>query len=76
MADEKQKTLPGVPEAPPENRTDRAIRAVRDYQAGKATTAFLRSTLIDLPSNSLLFVSLASRVPVATLEKLRALKDD
>lgn len=70
MAEAKQTTIPGVPEVE-QNLTDRAIRAVRDYQAGKATTPFVVDSLAKLPPNSLLFVALATRVPEATLWKLR-----
>lgn len=53
------------------NQTDRAIRAVREYQTGKATTSFVRDSLAALPESSLLYVALATRVPETTLRKLR-----
>lgn len=52
-------------------KTDRAIRALRDYQGGKATAAFVRACLVDLEANQLLWVSLATRIPTGTLEKLK-----
>lgn len=52
------------------NATDRAIRAVRDYQKGAATTGFLVSQLA-LQGVNFQLVSLATRVPVAMLQKLR-----
>lgn len=53
------------------NRTDRAIRALRDYQTGKATTGFMRSQLA-AEGVDMLAVSLGTRVPVSMLEKLKA----
>lgn len=70
-APEKQTTLPGVPELPPESETDRACRAVREFQAGRATTAFVRSSLEKLSPNALLVVSIGTRVPLKQLEALK-----
>lgn len=53
------------------NNTDRAARAVRDYQKGQATTSFMRGQL-SLEGVDMMAVSLATRVPISTLEKLKA----
>lgn len=55
-----------------DNKTDRAIRALREYQGGKATTAFVRQALRELSPDSLLMVSLATRVPSGTIDKIRS----
>ncbi|QXP08050.1 MAG: hypothetical protein [Arizlama microvirus] len=52
--------------------TDRAAQAVRDFQKGQCTSSFLRACLKELSPNQMLWVSLATRVPSGTLEKLRA----
>lgn len=53
------------------NNLDRAIRAVRDFQAGKATVAFTKAAVGKLAPEDLSTLSLATRVPVRELEKLR-----
>lgn len=53
------------------NNLDRAIRAVRDFQAGKATVAFTKAAVAKLAPEDLSTLSLATRVPVRELEKLR-----
>lgn len=52
------------------NQTDRAIRAVRDFQKGAATSSFVMDTLSKLKDNQMLYVSLATRVPVSQLKLL------
>lgn len=53
------------------NNIDRAIRAVRDYQKGAATTGFVRHSLQALRLADLKAVSIATRVSEPALEKLR-----
>lgn len=53
------------------NNIDRAIRAVRDYQKGAATTTFVKASLKAVKPGDLEAVSLATRVPMARLEGLR-----
>ncbi|QXP08296.1 MAG: hypothetical protein [Arizlama microvirus] len=53
------------------NNLDRAIRAVRDFQKGAATTAFTKNALKAIQAEDLATVALATRVPSGQLEKLR-----
>lgn len=50
---------------------DQAARAVREYQAGKTTTAYVRARLSAIAVEDLELVAIATRVPVGTLRKLR-----
>lgn len=70
-----QQTLPSIPPIIENgtSKTDRAITAVRDYMAGKATTAFVRDCLAQLEPKSFLWVSLATRVPEARLKAMATL---
>lgn len=52
------------------NAVDRAIRAVRDYQKGQATTSFVRATLSKVPASELPLVSVATRLSMAQLQAL------
>jgi len=54
-----------------DQQIDRANRAVRDYQAGKCTTAFVQDALSKIRVGDLVKVSIATRLPVSQLEKLR-----
>lgn len=67
-----QQNLPSIPPIIENStsKTDKAIVAVRDYMAGKATTSFVRACLQDLEPKSLLWVSMATRVPEGRLKQL------
>lgn len=53
------------------NASDRAAQAVRDFQKGQATQTFVRACLNDLTENQLLWVSIATRLPMGTLRALK-----
>lgn len=53
------------------NQTDRAIKAVRDYQKGACTTPFVKDSLRALPPGSMMYVAIATRISVSALEALR-----
>lgn len=54
-----------------ENEIDRAVRAVREYQKGAATTGFVRSQLKAVKASELKLVAIATRIPLGSLETLR-----
>lgn len=53
------------------NTTDRAIRAIREYQKGACTTAFMKASLTAVPASELALVAIATRIPVSQLTVLR-----
>lgn len=68
----KPETQDFVGGRPTPSATDTAIRAVRDFQGGTANAAHVKACLADLSANQLLVVSIGTRVPVKSLEALRA----
>lgn len=50
---------------------DRAIRAVRDFQSGKATVTFVKNAVKAIPAEDVAVLSLATRVAAKDLERLR-----
>lgn len=68
-----EKTSPQVPlqQDMELSALDYANRAVREYQAGKCTTAYVRARLKAIEVHDLELVALATRLTVRTLTQLR-----